>query len=88
VPAALLEYIEQRKGYDYSEHGKSTSTHVDFVTDDVIDRFCLLGPVEAHVERLEELRDLGVDQFAIYLQHDDQDGTLGAYGNEVIPALA
>jgi alkanesulfonate monooxygenase SsuD/methylene tetrahydromethanopterin reductase-like flavin-dependent oxidoreductase (luciferase family) len=69
-------------------HGKATSTHVDFVTDDVIDRFCLLGPASAHVARLAELRDLGVDQFAIYLQHDAQDATLAAYGAQVLPALA
>jgi alkanesulfonate monooxygenase SsuD/methylene tetrahydromethanopterin reductase-like flavin-dependent oxidoreductase (luciferase family) len=87
VPAALLDYIEQREGYDYAEHGKATSTHVDFVTDDVIDRFCLVGPPDAHVARLEELRDLGVDQFAIYLQHDGQDPTLQAYGEKVLPAL-
>ena len=87
VPDALLSYVEGRKGYDYAEHGKATSTHVDFVADDVIDRFCLLGPVEHHVERLDELRGLGVDQFAIYLQHDDQDQTLTAYGEKVLPAI-
>ncbi len=87
IPAALVTYVENRKGYDYAEHGKATSTHVDFVTDDVIDRFCLLGPPAAHIEALMELRDLGVDQFAIYLQHDGQDETLAAYGEKVIPTL-
>ena len=87
IPEALVAYVEHRKGYDYAEHGKATSTHVDFVTDDIIDRFCLLGPPSAHIERLEELRDLGVDQFAIYLQHDGQDGTLTAYGEKVVPTL-
>ena len=87
VPEALLAYVENRKGYDYAEHGKATSTHVDFVTDDIIDRFCLLGPPAAHIERLEELRELGVDQFAVYLQHDGQDDTLTAYGEKVVPAL-
>ncbi|HEY5886854.1 MAG TPA: LLM class flavin-dependent oxidoreductase, partial [Acidimicrobiales bacterium] len=86
VPDTLLSYVEERKGYDYAEHGKATSTHVDFVSDDVIDRFCLLGPVEAHLERLEELRELGVDQFAVYLQHDGQDQTLTAYGERILPA--
>jgi hypothetical protein len=28
-----------------------------------------------------------VDQFGIYLMHDDMDGTLEAYGDKVIPAL-
>ena len=87
IPEALTAYIEQRRGYDYAEHGKATSTHVDFVTDDVIDRFCILGDDEAHVARLEELRDLGVDQFAIYLQHDGNDETLSAYGQRIIPRL-
>ncbi len=87
IPEALVAYVEHRKGYDYAEHGKATSTHVDFVTDDIIDRFCLLGPPSAHIERLEELRDLGVDQFAIYLQHDGQDETLTAYGEHILPPL-
>ena len=35
-----------------------------------------------------ELADLGVHQFAIYLQHDGKDATLQAYGEHVLPALA
>jgi hypothetical protein len=37
--------------------------------------------------RLEELRGLGVDQFAIYLQHDGKDHTLLEYGEHIIPNL-
>ncbi len=87
VPDALTSYIDGRKGYDYNQHGKAGNTHADFVPDEIVDRFCLLGPVEHHVERLAELRALGVDQFALYLQHDDQDATLAAYGERVIPAV-
>jgi len=32
-------------------------------------------------------QDMGVDQFAIYLMHADQEATLDAYGQHVIPAL-
>lgn len=88
VPAALTSFIERRAGYDYAHHGKATSTHVDFVDDDVIDRFCILGSPENHIERLEELAELGVDQFAVYLQHDGNDETLAAYGQKIIPAFA
>ena len=42
--------------------GGQSST--DFVPDEVVDRFCVLGPIEDHIRRMEELRDLGVDQFA------------------------
>ncbi len=87
VPAALSEYIAGRKDYDYNSHGKAGNAHTDFVPDDVIDRFCLLGPVQHQLERLEQLRGLGVDQFALYLQHDAKDATLAAYGEQVIPAI-
>jgi len=88
VPEVLTEYIKGRKGYDYAEHGRAGNTHTDFVPDEVVDRFCILGPVERHLARLEELRALGVDQFAVYLQHDAKDETLDAYGKHVIPALS
>ena len=87
VPAALTEYIKNRKGYDYNQHGSSSSEHVDFVPDEVIDRFCILGPIEEHLARLDELKALGVDQFAIYLQHDGKDHTLAEYGEKIIPRL-
>ena len=87
VPQALSDYIAGRQGYDYNQHGKAGNTHTDFVPDEVIDRFCLIGPPEAQVARLEELRALGVDQFALYLQHDAKDSTLAAYGEQVIPAV-
>jgi probable F420-dependent oxidoreductase len=88
VPQALTDYIKGRHGYDYAEHGRAGNTHTDFVPDAIVDRFCVLGPVEAHLEKLRVLRELGVDQFALYLQHDDKEGTLQAYGEKVIPALA
>jgi alkanesulfonate monooxygenase SsuD/methylene tetrahydromethanopterin reductase-like flavin-dependent oxidoreductase (luciferase family) len=73
--------------YDYNQHGQAGNTHAAFVPDEIVDRFCLIGPPERHVERLEELRALGVDQFAVYLQHDGKDQTLAAYGGDIIPAL-
>jgi len=86
VPKALTDYIEGRKGYDYAEHGRAGNTHTAFVPDEVIDRFCILGPVENHLARLSELKSLGVDQFAVYLQHDAKEETLAAYGKHIIPA--
>ena len=88
VPKALTDYIAGREGYDYNQHGKAGNTHTAFVTDEIVDRFCVLGPVEDHVDRLQQLRELGVDQFAVYLQHDAKDETLQAYGEKVIPAIA
>ena len=88
VPKALTDYIKNRQGYDYNEHGQTGNSHTTFVPDEIVDRFCIVGPVETHIERMQELRDLGVDQFAVYLQHDDKDHTLQAYGEKVMPAVA
>jgi len=88
VPKALTDYIKGRQDYDYNEHGRAGNIHTTFVPDDIVDRFCILGPARAHVERLLELKSLGVDQFAIYLQHDAKESTLQAYGEHVMPAVA
>ncbi|MCU1501472.1 MAG: putative oxidoreductase [Ilumatobacteraceae bacterium] len=88
VPPALTEYIKNRQGYDYNEHGQAGNTHTQFVPDEIVDRFCIVGPIEDHVERMHQLKELGVDQFAIYLQHDDKDHTLAAYGEKVMPTVA
>ncbi|NEC49170.1 TIGR03842 family LLM class F420-dependent oxidoreductase [Actinospica acidiphila] len=87
VPEALTDYIKGRQGYDYSHHGRAGNPSTDFVPDEIVDRFCLLGPPEAHIEKLRALRDLGVDQFAVYDMHDAQETTIDAYGAEIIPAL-
>ncbi|MEZ3180951.1 TIGR03842 family LLM class F420-dependent oxidoreductase [Streptomyces pimonensis] len=87
VPEALTSYIKGRRGYDYSHHGRAGNPSADFVPDEIVDRFCLLGPPGAHIEKLRALRELGVDQFAVYDMHDAQETTIDAYGAEIIPAL-
>jgi probable F420-dependent oxidoreductase len=87
VPQALTDYVAGRTGYDYNEHGRVGNTHADFVPDEIVDRFCLLGPAEHHIEKLRALKALGVDQFAVYLQHDAKEETLRAYADVIIPAL-
>jgi probable F420-dependent oxidoreductase len=87
IPQALTDYIKGREGYDYNQHGQTGNTHTAFVPDEIVDRFCILGTADQHVERLNELAALGVDQFAVYLQHDGKDVTLREYGEHIIPQL-
>jgi probable F420-dependent oxidoreductase len=84
VPPVLTDYIKGRKGYDYRHHGKAGNPDTEFVPDEVIDRFCILGPIEKHKEKLAELENLGVNQFSLYLMHDDPEGTIEAYGREIV----
>jgi probable F420-dependent oxidoreductase len=87
VPAELTGYIKGRDGYDYSHHGRAGNTSTNFVPDEVVDRFCLLGPASAQRDRLAELASLGVDQFAIYAMHNDRERTIEQYGSAVLPHL-
>lgn len=87
VPQALTDYIKGREGYDYNEHGRAGNTHTEFVPDEIVDRFCILGTAEDHISKLKELKAIGVDQFAGYLQHDNKEETLRVYGETVIPAI-
>jgi probable F420-dependent oxidoreductase len=85
VPRALTDYIAAREGYDYNEHGRAGNTHTEFVPDEIVERFCLIGTPETQIARLQELAGIGVDHFGLYLQHDAQDATLAAYGAQVMP---
>src|SRR4051794_38907381 len=87
LPPALTGYVHDRKGYDYLHHAEVGSSNASFVTDDVVDRFCVIGPVEEHVKKLGELADAGVDQFNIYLMNGDEEETLDIYSRQIIPAM-
>jgi probable F420-dependent oxidoreductase len=87
LPQELTDYIRARDHYDYAEHGRTGAEHAGFVPDEVVDRFCVLGPAEACVAKLKELEGLGVTQFNIYTMVDDPEGVIRAFGKDVIPAF-
>jgi probable F420-dependent oxidoreductase len=87
VPRSLTDYIEGRQGYDYNEHGRAGNTHTEFVPDEIVERFCVIGPPSEQVAKLRQLSELGVGHFGLYLQHDAQDATLAVFGEQVIPAV-
>ena len=87
VPIELTAYCKARLSYDYDRHGRVGNPDAAFVPDEVIERFCLIGPPAVHLDRLNHLRSLGVDQFAIYAMHDAVESTIDAYGREVVPAV-
>src|SRR5690348_1140141 len=85
IPAALTEFVKARKFYDYKEHSRVGAKHGEFVTDEICDRFCVLGTPEQVSEKLREFESVGVDQFDIYLMTKGADETLDAYGKQIIP---
>jgi len=88
IPKELTEYVKARKGYDYAEHSRVGARHGDWVSDEICDRFSVIGPAEQIEAKLRELESVGVDQFNIYLMTHGQEETLEAYGREIIPRLS
>lgn len=86
LPPELTAYIKDRKDYNYLHHAVVGSGNSEFVTDEVVDRFCIVGPVKEHIRRLKELEEAGVTQFNIYLMCGDEEQTVEVYGRDVIPA--
>jgi len=87
LPEELTTYIRGREGYDYLHHAEVGSDNATFVSDQIVDRFCLVGSVDQHIERLRELADAGVDQFNLYLMNGDEEAQLEIYGRKIIPEL-
>ena len=87
IPTALTDFVQARKFYDYSEHSRVGAAHGEFVTDEICDRFSVLGDTEQITAKLRELESIGVDHFSIYLMTHGQEETLQAYGEHVIPQL-
>ncbi|MEM7519618.1 MAG: TIGR03842 family LLM class F420-dependent oxidoreductase [Pseudomonadota bacterium] len=87
IPTSLTAYIKDRKGYDYSKHGQSDNPYLDFITDDIIDSFSVLGDSDQHIAKLRDLKEAGVTQFNIYLDNGNEEQIIAEYGKTVIPAF-
>jgi probable F420-dependent oxidoreductase len=85
IPRELTEYVKARKFYDYKDHSREGAKHGEFVTDEICDRFSVIGSVDQVRDKLRELEAVGVDHFNIYLMTHGQEDILRAYGGEIIP---
>jgi probable F420-dependent oxidoreductase len=90
LPQELTDFIAARDHYDYSDHGRTGAEHAQFVTDEVVDRFCVIGAPEQCVEKLRELAALGMTQFNIYSMQEDPGpaGIIEDFARDVMPAFS
>jgi alkanesulfonate monooxygenase SsuD/methylene tetrahydromethanopterin reductase-like flavin-dependent oxidoreductase (luciferase family) len=88
IPSELTDFVKTRKGYDYKDHSRVGAAHGEFVTDEICDRFCVIGNAEQCTAKLHDLEAVGVSQFNIYLMTNGQEEVLQAYGRDVIPQFA
>ncbi len=87
IPSELTDFVKARSFYDYKEHSRVGAAHGAFVSDEICERFCVIGSVEQCAGKLRALEAVGVDQFNVYLMTNAQEETLAAYGGELIPRL-
>ena len=85
IPPSLTAYIKDRKGYDYSKHGQSDNPYLDFISDEIIESFSVLGDEDAHIAKLKELEKAGITQFNIYLDNGREEEIIARYGEKIIP---
>src|SRR5690606_37647394 len=85
VPQSLTDYIAGRKGYDYKHHADKDADHLDFIKEDIVESFALIGTPEEQVAKLKQLEAAGVNHFNIYLMCGEEERIVAEYGEHVIP---
>ena len=78
--------------YDKARHGRGDAEHARALPVDFIQRFAVIGPPEACIEKLAVLRDLGIDRMFIIGPRpdhfgDEADKAQERFAKDVIPAL-
>ncbi len=84
LPSLLTAYVRNREGYDYRHHCEVDSDNKSFVSDDVVDRFCLVGPAKDQIAKLRQLEKVGVTQFNLYLMSGEEEKALDQFSREVV----
>ncbi len=85
IPKELTDYVKARKFYDYKDHSRVGAAHGEFATDEICERFSVIGSAKQCADKLRQLEAAGVDQFNVYLMTHRQEETLRAYGSQIIP---
>ena len=85
LPDELTRYVRNRPGYDYQDHGRVGARACDVRTDEIVDRFCVLGTPDQCAHKLHQLMDAGVHEFNLYLMTDEKERTLDTYGRAILP---
>jgi probable F420-dependent oxidoreductase len=86
VPAELAAMVQDRGEYDYLRHMKKAA-HADYVSDDIVDRLCIVGTATECVQRLTALADAGVTHMNFLDQQEDFDGQMRTFAREVMPSI-
>ena len=85
LPLELRAYVEQRSHYDYRQHTRQGAEHYDYVPDEIVDRFTVLGTIDECRQKVRELEALGVTEYNIYTAVPEPERVIETYGREIVP---
>jgi len=85
LPQELIDYVSARGDYDYRDHAEQGTEHSEYVPDEIVDRFCVLGTKEQCIEKVRELENLGVGELNLYPHVDGILDVIETYGKEIAP---
>ncbi len=87
LPEELRAYVDGRGDYDYRRHTRQGADHYDYVPDEIVDRFTVLGTVDECTEKVRRLEALGVTEYNIYTTIPEPERLIETYGREIVPAF-
>lgn len=91
MPAPMVQLIRDRdafmrdRDYDYTKHLDDSADQLDYLTPEHVDAFAITGPPERCLERIEQLRALGVDEVSIAYWNGEHE-QIARMAAEIIPA--
>jgi alkanesulfonate monooxygenase SsuD/methylene tetrahydromethanopterin reductase-like flavin-dependent oxidoreductase (luciferase family) len=85
IPKALIDFARGVGEYDYADHSRVGADHGKYISDEIVDRFCILGEADQQIEKLRELEALGVKQVNLYVMTSRVEETVERYGRDIIP---
>jgi alkanesulfonate monooxygenase SsuD/methylene tetrahydromethanopterin reductase-like flavin-dependent oxidoreductase (luciferase family) len=88
MPEELTRILAvKRDSYDYyAGHLDSSAQHNDYLSDELIDAFAIVGPAERCLATIRELGDLGVGEISSAYLNGELD-QMARVGREIVPAL-
>lgn len=89
MPDELSKFVEGREGYDYRQHGVAGAEHSKYITDEIVDRFCVIGTEQECVDKIRHLESLGVSEFNLYATFMERGpDVIRQYGEIILPHFA
>ena len=82
------EHVQPRTELELRRvHAEQGTEHSHYVPDEIVDRFCVIGDLDAVRGKLEHLRSLGVGEINLYPHVAGFESVIEAYGRDIVPGM-